>query len=79
MSNLRQSENFQHEAEHTKPTRMPVAGYMLILFIAAFLLLLLAFFQQQRASSDTIQGLQESVSAMTSVQDLMTERDELLD
>lgn len=73
--------NIQHQAEHTRSRRQsPILGYLLILFAAAFLLLLLAYFQQQRvaqASSETIDVLKQSASAVESIQNLIDENAEL--
>jgi cell division protein FtsB len=52
-------------------------GYLLVLFAAAFLLLLLAYFQQQRINADTNNALQQSVSAVQSIQNLMTDNETL--
>ena len=65
----RSSASLQHQAEHTRTRRrISVMGYLLVLFAAAFLLLLLAYFQQQRINADTSNALQQSVSAVQSIQ-----------
>jgi len=71
----RESENLQHQAEHTRPRRRaPIAGYLVVLFAVAFLLLLMAYFQQQRQSSEaTTDALKQSASAVESIQALMEE------
>ena len=52
-------------------------SYLVILFAVAFLLLLLAYFQQQRINADTSNALQQSVSAVQSIQNLMTDNETL--
>lgn len=67
-----QKASLQHEAEHAKPhKKVSVMSYLAILFFAAFFLLLLSYFMQQRTSEQTISGLQDSVSAMQSVENLI--------
>lgn len=74
----RSSASLQHQAEHTRTRRrISVMGYLLVLFAAAFLLLLLAYFQQQRINTDTNNALQQSVSAVQSIQNLMTDNETL--
>lgn len=68
----------QHAAEHEKPHKKPsVLMYLVILFAAAFLLMAWSYFMQQRVSSQTIEGLKESVSAMQSVDTLQKANTEL--
>lgn len=68
--------SLQHQAEHEKPQghRMPVSGYLALLFAAAFLLLLLSYFMELRANQETITGLKNSVTAMQSVQSWQDEK-----
>ena len=74
----RSSASLQHQAEHTRTRRrISVMGYLLVLFVAAFLLLLLAYFQQQRINTDTNNALQQSVSAVQSIQNLMADNETL--
>lgn len=74
----REPENFQHQAEHTRPRRkMSVFGYLAVLFGVAFLLLLMAFFQQQRANDETADALQKSQSTIESIQHLLEETNAL--
>ena len=74
----RRRENLQHQAEHTRTRRhMSVMGYLAVLFAIAFLLLLLAYFQQQRTNSEAISGLQESVSAVGTLDNLMKDNEAL--
>lgn len=74
----RSSASLQHQAEHTRARRrISVMGYLLILFVVAFLLLLLAYFQQQRINADTNNALQQSVSAVQSIQNLMADNETL--
>ena len=62
-----------------KRHRMSVMGYLAILFAVAFLLLLLAYFQQQRANTEATDALNQSVSTVESIQNLMKENDQLQD
>lgn len=74
----RANPSLQHQAEHTRPRRrISVMGYLLILFVVAFLLLLLAYFQQQRVNADTSNALQQSVSAVQSIQNLIDDNEAL--
>ncbi len=74
----KESENLQHQAEHTHPRRkMSVMGYLMILFAVAFLLLLLAYFQQRRANSETTDALKQSASAVESIQLLISDNESL--
>lgn len=69
----------QYEAEHTRPPRQrsSVFIYLVILVLAAFLLLLVAYLQQQRANKAAIDSIQQSHSAVESLENLMGERDAL--
>lgn len=73
--------HLQHEAEHAKPhKKVSVMSYLAILFAAAFLLLLLSYFMQQRSNEAAFSGLKDSSqSALQSVQNLLSENDELHD
>lgn len=73
----REKESLQHQAEHTRPRRSSIMVYLVILFAAAFLLLLLAYFQQQRANSETSDALQKSVSAVGTIENMMSENETL--
>lgn len=74
----RSSENFQHQAEHTRSRRQtPVFAYLAILFAVAFLLLLLAYFQQQRSNLEATDALKQSASAVESIQLLMEDNEKL--
>lgn len=71
-------EHLQHAAEHEKPGKSNhVMNYLVILFAAAFLLMLLSYFMQQRTNQEAMEGLKESVTTMTSVQDLIAENNAL--
>lgn len=73
-------EHLQHAAEHEKPGKSNhVMNYLVVLFAAAFLLLLLSYFMQQRNNQEAMEGLKESVSTMTSVQDLIAQNSALED
>lgn len=66
--------NLQHQAEHTRPRRSALGGYLVILFAVAFLLLLMAYFQQRRLSDQaTTDALKQSASAVQSIQSLIDE------
>lgn len=68
----------QSSGDHVKAhRRTPVFAYLAILFAAAFLLLLLAYFQQQRSNQASTEALQQSVSAVESIQLLMEDNDKL--
>lgn len=70
----RERPNLQHQAEHTRPRRPALGGYLVILFAAAFLLLLMAYFQQRRLSDQaTTDALKQSASAVQSIQSLIDE------
>lgn len=73
-------EDLQHEAEHTQPPhkRGSVMIYLAVLFAAAFLLLLMSYFMQQRANREAMDDLQKSSSsAVESLENIITERDQL--
>ncbi|MCD7946989.1 MAG: hypothetical protein LUG13_01655 [Oscillospiraceae bacterium] len=58
--------------------RNPVLLYLVILFAAAFLLLLMSYFMQQRNNAETISGLTDtSISAVQSLDNLISSRDAL--
>ncbi|MCC8123433.1 MAG: hypothetical protein LIO58_07825 [Oscillospiraceae bacterium] len=60
--------------------RTPVLFYLVILFAAAFLLLLLSYFMQQRNNAETISGLTDtSISAVQSLDNLISSRDALIE
>ena len=70
----RERPNLQHQAEHARPRRSNLGGYLIVLFAVAFLLLLLAYFQQQRLSDQAAtDALKQSSSAVQSIQNLMDE------
>lgn len=71
-------ETQEHPAEHTRThRRTPVFAYLAILFAVAFLLLLLAYYQQQRSNKASTEALQQSASAVESIQLLMEDNDKL--
>lgn len=71
-------ENLQHQAEHARiQRRSPVFAYLAILFAAAFLMLLLAYFQQQRANRESTDALRTSISAVESIQNLISDNEEM--
>lgn len=73
-------EHLQQEADRVRPRqKVTVLSYLTILFAAAFLLLLLSYLMQQRNNQEVISGLKESVSAMQSIENLQTEKNELAD
>ena len=73
------SGNLQHQAEHTRPPKVPsVLNYLVVLFMVAFLLLLMAYFQQQRQSAQaTDDAMKQSTSALQSIQNLLAENEAL--
>lgn len=72
--------NLQRQADRARPnSKRSVLTYMLIMFGAALVLLLLAYMMQQRSNEETLNGLQQSVSAIQSAQDLYEENGELKD
>ena len=75
----RERSRLQHEAEHARPhKKVSVMGYLAILFAAAFLLLLLSYFMQQRVNREAIDGLTDSsISAMQSLDNLISQKDSL--
>lgn len=74
-----EKQNFQRQADRTKPnSKRSVTSYLLILFAAAVVLLLLAYLMQERNTSEqALSGLQQSISAMQSAQELYEENGEL--
>ena len=73
------SGDLQHQAEHTRPRKGPaVLNYLVVLFMVAFLLLFIAYFQQERQNSQaTDDAMKQSTSALQSIQNLLTENEEL--
>lgn len=68
----RERSDLQHQAEHSRPRRSTVGGYLVILFAVAFLLLLMAYFQQRRQSDQAAtDALKQSSSAVQTIQDLI--------
>lgn len=72
-----EAEHLQHAAEHERPGKNRVMTYLVILFAAAFCLMLLSYLMQQRNNREAMEGLKQSVSTMTSVQDLLTQNQTL--
>ena len=77
-----QEETLQHEADRVKPaaSKHNVMSYLVVLFGAAFLLLLMTYFMQQRTSQETIDGLKQSMTTMTtlkSIEELQAENQQL--
>ena len=74
----------QHEADRVRPVsgKANVMTYLVVLFGAAFLLLLMTYFMQQRTSQETIDGLKQSMTTMTtlkSIEELQAENAALQD
>lgn len=67
----------QRQGERSRPTKASALGYLAILFAVAFLLLLFAYFQQRRSSSETSDALNRSVSAVSTIETMMTDNDAL--
>ena len=73
-------DNFQHDAEHERPSKHSpsVVLYLMILFAAAFLLLLMSFLMQNRSNREAMDHLEEtSNSAMESLENRLKENEEL--
>lgn len=70
----RERERPNHQAEHTRPRRSALGGYLVILFAVAFLLLLMAYFQQKRLGDQAAtDALKQSSSAVETIQSLIDE------
>lgn len=67
----------QHKAEHIRAKKNSVVWYLLILFVIAFLLLLMSYFMQQRANQEDLNDIKDSISAMDTLNKIITERDAL--
>ena len=68
-----QEQRTQHGNPRSPRTkhRSPILGYMVLLFLAAFILLVLSYFMQQRRNDQAvIDGLQQSISAMQTKQNI---------
>ena len=67
--------NLQRQADRAKPNhKRSLINYLLILFAAAVVLLLFAYLMQQRSTSEqTLNGIQQSISAMQSAQEVYEE------
>ena len=67
--------DLQRQADRTKPNhKRSVMSYLLILFSAALILLLFAYLMQQRSTSEqALDGIQQSISAMQSAQEVYEE------
>lgn len=67
----------QYQSEHT-PARKTnsVLPYLAILVAAAFLLLIMAYFMQQR-TAESVEGLNQSVNAIQSLDQLVDENHDL--
>ena len=67
--------DLQRQADRAKPDhKHSVTSYLLILFGAALVLLLLAYLMQQRSTNEqALSGIQQSISAMQSVQEVYEE------
>lgn len=71
----------QRRADRTKPNcKRSVTSYLLILFAAALVLMLFAYLMQQRSTSEEmLNGIQQSISATKSVQEVYEENGRLKD
>ena len=63
------------QTDRTKPNhKRSVTSYLLVLFAAALVLLLFAYLMQQRSTSEqALNGIQQSISAMQSAQEVYEE------
>ncbi len=72
------AEASRRDTEHARARRrVSVFGYLAVLFAVAFLLLLVAYFQQRRSSSETNDALKQSVSAVSAIEAMMEDNDQL--
>ena len=76
-----EKDNFQRQADRTRPNhKRSVTNYLLILFAAALVLLLFSYLMQQRSTSEqTLNGIQQSISAIQSAQEVYEENGTLKD
>ena len=67
--------DFQRQADRSRPNhKRSVTNYLLILFAATLVLLLFAYLMQQRSTSEqALSGIQQSISAIQSVQEVYEE------
>lgn len=75
-----QEQRTQHGNPRSPRTkhRSPILGYMVLLFLAAFVLLVLSYFMQQRRNDQAvIDGLQQSISAMQTKQNISDQNKDL--
>ncbi len=73
--------NLQRQADRARTNhKRSVMSYLLLLFIAALVLLLFAYLTQQRSSNEqALSGIQQSISAMQSAQEVYEENRVLKD
>ena len=71
--------SLQRQADRTKPNhKRSLMSYLLVLFAAALVLLLFAYLMQQRSTSEEmLDGIQQSISATQSVQQVYEENGRL--
>lgn len=77
MSSQEQREVQRKSSRASARRRPSVVSYLILLFTVALLLLLMAFFQQRRINSETSDALKQSASAVQSIQNVMTDNEEL--
>ncbi len=67
----------QYQSEHARPGKTPTAlPYLAVLVAAAFLLLVMAYFMQRR-TAESVEGLNQSVNAIHSFDQLADENQSL--
>ncbi|MEG2421327.1 MAG: hypothetical protein RSB55_07230 [Oscillospiraceae bacterium] len=67
-----------HQKKRPRPGKgHSVVLYLAILFAAAFVLLLMSYFMQQRTNDAAISGLQQSISSMQSMENMIDDNSKL--
>ena len=75
---MNQQEQRPRRSNSRRQRRMPLMGYLVILFAVAFFLLFMAYCQQQRQNTEaTNDALKQSVSAVDTIQVMMADNQEL--
>ena len=77
---MSQQEQRPRRAAPRRQRKMPLMGYLVILFAVAFFLLFMAYCQQQRQNAEaTNDALKQSVSAVDTIQTMMADNQALRD